>query len=428
MLTSIALAGLLTAPLLANAAVVPNRPRTFPNGMKLYTPRAFAERSADVVTSNYAQLTRQNAGASHSNAIAVMRSINADVPSASLNNADGVEYLVSMKWADQEFQAILDTGSSDTWLISADFTCTDAQGQTQSASQCGFGPGYSGQISTISGEQFNISYGDGEFVTGEMGTVDVSIGGLTVPNQEVALGTSAYWQGGGVASGLVGMAYPSITSAFDSSGQRTPYDPFFTSAYKENLTAPTFALALMRGSSGGYISFGGLPPVQGINGTFAQTSIEVLSGSSDFGNELSFYTITPDAIAYPGASKSNSAQYIVDSGTTLNYMPSKVAKAINAAYSPKATLDSQNQVYTVDCSATPPQFGVTIGGTTLYADAQDMILGVNDPSNQINGKCITAIQDSGSSGVSILGDAWLKSVVAVFDVGASEMRFAAHSY
>jgi hypothetical protein len=109
-------------------------------------------------------------------------------------------------------------------------------------------------------------------------------------------------------------------------------------------------------------------------------------------------------------------------------MPSKVAKAINAAYSPKATLDTQNQVYTVDCKATPPKFGVTVGGTTLYADAQDMILGADDPSNQIDGKCITAIQDSGSSGVSILGDAWMKSVIAVFDVGASEMRFAAHSY
>jgi aspergillopepsin I len=158
------------------------------------------------------------------------------------------------------------------------------------------------------------------------------------------------------------LAYPAITSAFDSSGERTPYDPFFTSAYKENLTAPTFSLALMRGQSGGYIAFGGLPPVQGVNGSFANTKIEILSGASDLGNELAFYTITPDAIAYSGSQKSNNDQYIVDSGTTLNYMPSTVAKAINAAYSPKATLDSQNQVYTVDCKATPPKFGVTIGG------------------------------------------------------------------
>jgi hypothetical protein len=113
------------------------------------------------------------------------------------------------------------------------------------------------------------------------------------------------------------MAYPAITSAFDASGSRTPYDPFFTSAYKQNLTPPTFSLALMRGQSGGYIAFGGLPPVQGVNGTFAKTKIEILSGASDLGNDLAFYTITPDAFAYPGAAKSNKEQVIVDSGTTV---------------------------------------------------------------------------------------------------------------
>lgn len=184
----------------------------------------------------------------------------------------------------------------------------------------------------------------------------------------------------------------------------------------------------MRGQSGGYVAFGGLPPVQGVNGTFAKTKIEILSGASDLGNDLAFYTITPDAVTYPGAPSSNKDQYIVDSGTTLIYAPSDTAKAVNAAYKPAATLDTQNQVYTVDCKATPPKFGVTIGGTTFYADAQDMISGADDPSQQVNGKCVTAVQDSGSSGVSILGDAWMKSVIAVFDVGASEMRFAVHNY
>jgi hypothetical protein len=207
MVNSLVLAGLLAAPLLANAAVVPNRERALANGMKLksFKPRAIAPRSADVVTSNYAQLSRKNAGASHSNAIMVMRAASDDVPNAPLDNTDGVEYLVPLKWGTEEFQGILDTGSSDTWLISSAFTCTDANGQEQDAKQCGFGPGYSGKISKISGKEFNISYGDGEFVTGDMGTVEMTVGGITVPEQEVALGTSAFWQGGGVASGL-GMA------------------------------------------------------------------------------------------------------------------------------------------------------------------------------------------------------------------------------
>jgi hypothetical protein len=31
-------------------------------------------------------------------------------------------------------------------------------------------------------------------------------------------------------------------------------------------------------------------------------------------------------------------------------------------------------------------------------------------------------------GVYVLGDVFLKNVVAVFDIGASEMKFAAHNY
>jgi hypothetical protein len=187
MVNTLALAGLLAAPLLANAAVVPNRERTLPNGMRLksFKPRAIAPRSADVVTSNYAQLGRKNAGASHSNALMVMRALSDDAPNAPLDNSDGVEYLVPLKWGDEEFQGILDTGSSDTWMISSDFQCTDAQGQEQDAKECGFGTGFSGTISKIAGKQFNISYGDGEFVTGDMGTLEMTIGGLTVPKQEV---------------------------------------------------------------------------------------------------------------------------------------------------------------------------------------------------------------------------------------------------
>jgi hypothetical protein len=42
--------------------------------------------------------------------------------------------------------------------------------------------------------------------------------------------------------------------------------------------------------------------------------------------------------------------------------------------------------------------------------------------------CLTGPQDGGEEGPFILGDTFLNNVVAVFDVGASEMRFAQHNY
>lgn len=100
----------------------------------------------------------------------------------------GAEYLVDIMFGDRDVKAILDTGSSDTWLIQEGFTCTDAQNQPVDASQCKFGPTYNGGFAEqIADENFMIGYGDGEFITGNIGYQDVTIGGITVPRQKVRL-------------------------------------------------------------------------------------------------------------------------------------------------------------------------------------------------------------------------------------------------
>ena len=54
-------------------------------------------------------------------------------------------------------------------------------------------------------------------------------------------------------------------------------------------------------------------------------------------------------------------------------------------------------------------------------DAEDLILHNED------GTCLSGVADAGL-GSSILGDVFLRNVLAVFDVGAKEMRFAAREY
>jgi hypothetical protein len=217
----------------------------------------------------------------------------------------------------------------------------------------------------------------------------------------------------------MGLAYPSITSAFTGTDptkdkKAVSYDPLFTSMYKQNLSSSMFSMAIQR-NSGGYIAFGGLPPVT-FNETFAKTPIQVLSSHS---SGFTFYTITPDALVFPGSPAAQSSQYIVDSGTTLLYAPSSTAKAINSLFSPKAT--TQGGTYVVDCNAKVPSLAVKIGGVSFTINPKDMVL--SDPS----GLCISGIQDGGS-GPFILGDVFMQNVVSVFDIGASEMRFAEHVY
>ena len=89
-----------------------------------------------------------------------------------------------------------------------------------------------------------------------------------------------------------------------------PYDPWFTSAWKLNLTAPSFTLALMRGEIGGYIAFGGLPPTPGTISEFASAGLETMK-MVDGTEQFAFYTITPDAAGLDGSMLPSVGQYVV---------------------------------------------------------------------------------------------------------------------
>lgn len=238
------------------------------------------------------------------------------------------------------------------------------------------------------------------------------------------MGNYAYWNGDAVSTGLLGLAYPGITSEFqgtdparDANDKRNQYDPIFTKMYKTGLSSAMFSMAIERGT-GGYMAFGGLPPVN-YTGSFASTPIQVTNnpGFSGSGSFL-FYTITPDAVSYKGAPSKQKDAWIVDSGTTLVYAPSTVAAAINKLFSPPATLTQG--LYAVNCNAVVPSVGIKIGGQTFTINPKDMML-----TDSSSGQCISGIQDGGS-GPYILGDVFMQSAVVVFDVGAGEMRFAAH--
>ena len=76
--------------------------------------------------------------------------------------------------------------------------------------------------------------------------------------------------------------------------------------------------------------------------------------------------------------------------------------------------------YFAPCDAIPPRFGVVVANVSFWVDPADMIY--TDLVDPLTGYCAIAVA-SGGSGPFILGDAFLQSVVAVFDVGGAQMRF-----
>lgn len=116
---------------------------------------------------------------------------------------------------------------------------------------------------------------------------------------------------------------------------------------------------------------------------------------------------------------------LILTGTTLNYLPYRLAQRINALYDPPARFNSGSGAFETACNAKAPDLSVRINGTDFVMNKMDLMITSEAGRDPDTGRCITAIQ--ASDGPFILGDVFLKNVVAVFDVGAHQMRFAART-
>lgn len=337
---------------------------------------------------------------------------------------------------DTPMQVYLDTGSSDTWFVQRDFLCTDYGGVVIPQEACGFGPGYAGdfQYGAIPGQHCFILYGDGEMIYGPVGYSDITVANITVKRQEIAFANTTYWYGNNVTSGVLGLAYPSLTNAYLGTGMEhdwldaASYPPLFSTMVSDGLVQPFFAIAISRNSSGGLIGFGGIPPISGLDYSTAATTDIIITNLVDnpFTSwEYSFYTIIPDGFVWDGTTNTDKYPMIMDTGTTLLYLPPPLAEAINNAFRPAAVWIWQYGAFFTACNAKAPNLAVIIKGVKFFINPVDLIY--KDIVDPLTGLCMTGIS-SGGAGPYILGDVFLQNAMAIFDVGNSKMRFIGRSY
>lgn len=373
------------------------------------------------------------------------------VPLSATTTEFGTVLDVEATLGNQSFKFFLDTGSSDLWVTRTDYNCID-DSDNSIISYCGYTPStynISTTFEQIPDQNFGVKYGAG-LSSGIVGFEKVTLGGLTIDKQEIGVCDSVSDPGSGNDNGVLGLGYPALTSAhpgrtFPNESiafftNRVVYNPLFTNMYQSGLVDPYFSLAVARtpfnvsNGGGGFIGLGAVPPVS-YNPKFAIAPVEILDVLPPlFTNNItqkSYWALTIDGTTYsklgqPTTSNSTSFQAIVDSGNFFTYIPTTEALSINSHFSPPATPSPSFNIsgeYIVPCNATPPTFGITIGGQTLYHDPRDMII------TQLDGTCLSAVADGeliGSMGIwfGILGTPFLTSVLAVFDFGRDEMRFA----
>lgn len=161
-----------------------------------------------------------------------------------------------------------------------------------------------------------------------------------------------------------------------------------------------------------------------------------LVGEDRAESQFSFYTITADDYLINGQSvhdlspSMNSTlgagfPVIIDSGLSTNVLPPSLVDVFYSAFitAPQLVDIQGSSMLASACDVEVPSFGIQIGSQVFNMTAQTIL----DASmnTTVNGTvfCGLGIQP-GVETAGVLGDPFLSNVVAVFDIGRSEMHFA----
>jgi hypothetical protein len=371
----------------------------------------------------------------------------------------GTIYDVEVQFGNQSFMLLVDTGSSDTWVLETGYQCINSSNNlVQPQANCNYASAYnlSSSFQAKDNQTFGVKYGTG-IAMGTVGYEDLTMGGIKVTNQTVGIVNSTNDRGDGLQSGLLGLAYPQLTSAHPGLNypndsliiNRDIYDPFLQTMYKQGLVEPWFSLALERlpantsTGDGGYMGLGKLPPV-GHSDEWTTVPVEISKSIPEAlynGKPVrTWWTLTIDAVTWGPANASSKAsssstllttnttinstafQAVVDSGNPNIVLPLDLAEKINAAFDPPAAYNKARDAFVVDCDAKAPALGVVIDGKTFWHDQRDLIVWAKD------GVCTSGVGATKTVlgiDVHFLGDVFLKNVVSVYDFGKNEMSFAA---
>lgn len=360
--------------------------------------------------------------------------------------------------------------SADLWVPSTDCPSTN----------CPFYRFDTSQSSTYKSlnQPFGIQYGIGS-VNGTYVTDTVTVGGATIQNQQLGLayntedimqpnsgmGSSGVISEQIVANGILGMGYPSLTQA-NSQGEG-PYNPFVFNLVSQGVIQdPVFSIYLNSISAPGWsgeIIFGGIDhdkfegdltylPVAGLTSSSSNTHFDTGSNNNVSSHYQNYYYwmvygqglgVTNSTIANPSWRLRQVGAYILDTGTTLTYLPSSVAADVIQAIAGENNyaLDRQSGVYLVDCgvSQSPARFELHMPQSSrasnnpvkLSVPASELVIPVDTTSASNASVCMFGIAPLGGTGaigsnMYLIGDSVLRSAYMVFDMGQNRVGLAAN--
>jgi aspergillopepsin I len=262
----------------------------------------------------------------------------------------------------------------------------------------------------LTGHSWQIHYGDMSGASGQVFIDKVAVGELSVPNQAVEAATtvSRTFTRDNANDGLLGLAFSKLNTV-KPTAQKTWFDNI-----RPKLAAPVFTSALKRRQIGTY-DFGFIDKSK-YKGDIHWVNVKGTKGFWDF-QPTSYQIGDKEETA-------TSINAIADTGTSLWYLPSKVANAYWAAV-PGASYNTLQAGFTFPCASKLPDLSLTITGKRI------VVPGINMNYQAISqSTCYGGIQRDTGMPFSIFGDVFLKGMFVAFEApigGQARIGFAPQS-
>jgi hypothetical protein len=257
-----------------------------------------------------------------------------------------------------------------------------------------------------SGYTWKISYGDGSGAGGKVYADKVVVGAVTATSQavEAATSVSSSFSSDVNTDGLLGLAMSDLNTVKPQQ-QTTFFDTVLS-----QLAQPLFAVTLKYHAAGTY-DFGYIDSSK-YTGPITYINADVSQG---------FWGMSATAYSIGSTTTSARISGILDTGTTLMYVDAAIAKAYYAKVS-GAKNDSTQGGYVFPCSATLPDFSITVGGVKQVVPGKYINYA---PITDGSSTCFGGMQTNDGIGMSIFGDIFLKSKYIVHKMGSTpQLGFA----
>ena len=334
----------------------------------------------------------------------------------------------------QNFRFHVDTGSSDLWAnTDSSQICEQTQGDVDPSSgniPCSISGTYNAnQSSTYKyvNSEFEIKYADGTGAQGDYVTDTFNMGGATIQNQQFGVGYNS-----SSSEGVMGIGYPNLEAIVQSpdapNGAQSYANVPQAMVQQGLINSQAYSLWLDDlNSLTGSILFGGVDTAK-YQGSLVTMDI-VGEGPR---NQTLEMVVTLDGIWVNVNGKNQTAltqstSVLLDSGSTLSYIPNDAATTIMQAVGAKYVASQQLAFCSCSLANSSDTIGFSFanGQKVITADMTDLVLqgGISESLDCTFG--IAPQTQAGGDGASYtLGDTFIRNAYVVYDITNNQISLA----